>query len=44
MHIHANLAEQLHINEQNLRQRKQFRRMRQHIVYTRPCSLSSTRT
>jgi hypothetical protein len=30
MHIHANLAEQLHINEQNLRQRKQFLRLSQH--------------
>jgi hypothetical protein len=30
MHIHANLAEQLHINEQNLRQRKVFLRLSQH--------------
>jgi hypothetical protein len=30
MHTHMNLAEQLHINEQNLRQRKQFLRLSQH--------------
>lgn len=30
MHISTNLAEQLHINDQNLRQRKQFLRLSQH--------------